>query len=871
MPPPALGTQSLGGLTTVDLPGSSLMQWATHIQDVASGMRMPPEVAVNCPQEDIVGVLNWLERMTLVKYCRLCFGVGKKCGYSSVPRQTPSQASALWTPLMMSYAAMTSSTKTTASSSVGGVPPSSYPPPGLPPLEPAPMDMLLAPTSENLLATAGVGRGGRGLRQPRTPTAPGLRQMRPMAPPQWMPTPGRQEASQATPYWQQVYPPRHTTGVRTATTQVSTAPSTSQGCGEMARGSKGARGRSSSGGPQGQNRRDRSSTRGSRKCRRGIYSDNPMDDVSNYVALGWKRDLTHIIGCYWVAQVGPLDSEEWEVVIRKFLKAMRNRRASEWMDIKELSPLKFMPYMAELFKNVTGRDLKGLGDFTGWVGLGGYYHWKLSQLGQLHACPCLQGQQVPDGPVAQPSGRPHPRRSAQTGTPAAGTSGRHQDGGQPTSDRGGKTPTSNRGGKPASAGRGGKQAASGGLADLPSEREGAGDGPNWYERSIWGAEGETSKPQGPPYPIGTAQARREATSQIYNRVASKDPPPCNVASEAIRAYYPGIEPRTLKTWACQVLCMISEYHMACVTRRSPVTSPILPGVIEDKLPPLTDYALPEDRSGVTDVRVQDHQARTLRVAVWLHRLDMALSEEPAASGSLVRARHSLGHLLAYFLAPGTTWGLQFEDVVDQVLRENRKHNERKCNELTSSLQKCHSRRTKLRDEFDAVSKTMEVITDGRSHREMEQRLNALQTSLNAVETSITKFENLLKDGRMVEKVHCIEEDEARQEEKEETADIEMVDKEEHGNPESSGPHMEADTEDIPPLVSGGDTISPEEEAILLQETPQSEDPATGSHSPRSETATVSGEMAVLCLTSPNHPGPRRMTPHHRSLPFSVIA
>ena len=163
------------------------------------------------------------------------------------------------------------------------------------------------------------------------------------------------------------------------------------------------------------------------------------------------------------------------------------------------------------------------------------------------------------------------------------------------------------------------------------------DGLNWYERSICGAEGETSEPQGPPYPIGTAQVRQEAIGQIYNHVASKDPPPCNVASEAIQAYYPRIKPRTLKTWACQVLCMISEYHMACMTRGSPVTSPILPGVIEDKLPPLTDYALPGDRLGVTDVRVWDHQARTLQVAVWLHRLDMALSQEPAALGSLVQA------------------------------------------------------------------------------------------------------------------------------------------------------------------------------------------------------------------------------------------
>ena len=174
VPPPAPGTPSLAGLTMVDLPGSSLTQWASHVQDVASGMRMPLEVAVNCPQEDIVGVLNRLERLTPVKYCRLCFGVSKKCRCSNVPCQTPSQALALWMPPTMSYTTMASSTETTASSSVGVVPPSRYPPPGLPPVDLAPMDTLPAPTSENLLATAGVGRGGRGLRQPRTPTVPGL-------------------------------------------------------------------------------------------------------------------------------------------------------------------------------------------------------------------------------------------------------------------------------------------------------------------------------------------------------------------------------------------------------------------------------------------------------------------------------------------------------------------------------------------------------------------------------------------------------------------------------------------------------------------------------------------------------------------------
>ena len=287
MPPPPPGMPSLARLTTDYLTGASLTQWASHIQDVTSGMRIPLEAAVNCPQEDIVGVLNWLERLTPVKYCPLCFGVGNKCRCTNVPRQTPSQCLALWMPPTMSYTTMASPTETMASSSGGGVPPLRYPPPGLPPGDPAPMDMLPAPTTENLLATASVGRGWRlPAAGPWTPTAPGPQQVPPLAIQQRMPISGRHEAGQATPYQQQVYPPRHPSGAQMATTKASATPSTSQGHDEMARGSDNARGRSSSRGPRGQNRRDRSSTRGSRKRCWGITSDNPMDNVSNYVASG---------------------------------------------------------------------------------------------------------------------------------------------------------------------------------------------------------------------------------------------------------------------------------------------------------------------------------------------------------------------------------------------------------------------------------------------------------------------------------------------------------------------------------------------------------------------------------------------------------
>ena len=489
-------------------------------------------------------------------------------------------------------------------------------------------------------------------------------------PQQQVPTPRGQEATQATPYGQQVFPPQCPAPL------LSTTPSASQDHQEPAREEGGARGRSSSQGPQDRQRRSRSSTRGSRKCLWGDPGDSLTDQMANYVASGWKRDLTHFIGCCWAAQIGSLEWDEWHVAITKFLGVMAKRKASEWTDIKELMPLQFMPYVAKLYKEVTGQDLQGLSHFTGWISQGGYYHWRVAQQGLIHLVPHLQRQPLPRIPDTHPCGKPLPPRPAQSETQATGPSGKRPDQAKPAPGGSGQGSTSSQGGQPSTSGQGGMTtaprqsgksstphqsgglasssgsgtpAASGGPLNLPPGRGGAGD---WYEMYMHETQGRISEPPGPPYPIGTAEARREAVGQIYDRVARKELPSHNITSKALRAYYTRVDPWTLSTWACQIPCMIAEYHMACMTRGSSVTSPILPRELVEHLPPLADYAPPEDRSGSTNVWVQDHQAWTLQVAVWCHRLDMVLSEEPASSGSLVRSQHWRGDLLAYFLSPG---------------------------------------------------------------------------------------------------------------------------------------------------------------------------------------------------------------------------
>ena len=136
---------------------------------------------------------------------------------------------------------------------------------------------------------------------------------------------------------------------------------------------------------------------------------------------------------------------------------------------------------------------------------------------------------------------------------------------------------------------------------------------------------------------------------------------------------------------------------------------------------------------------------------------------------------------------------------------------------------------------------------------MEERLHAIHTSLSAIENSVVKFENLIEECQMLEdEAHQIEEEEASQDQpgpKEEAADVKMVDQEELGDPEPSGPQVEPNTEDNPPPASDGNVISPEEENVLLGDIPPLED-----SSPGSETARVSRGMAELQLASPAHPG-----------------
>ena len=457
-------------------------------------MRMPPRVAVECPVLDIVEVLNRPKDMTLVRYCQLCFGVGRQCRCLVMPRQVPGKTTSLWSPPVPSYAAMASPTETIASTSTASraVGTSS-----MPPLEA--METLPPLSMASLLLTAGVGRGVGGQTPPWAPTAPGPHQSRPRAPPPQMPTSGGQGATASTPYKQQATRPSNPAPEQSAAPRASQSQSRERLAGEETR----PQGRSVSRGTWDRQRASRSSSRGaslwrSRKRRWVAHDDDLEDEMSNYVASRWRKDLTHFIGCCWASQVGSLQEEGWETAITKFMAVMAQKK-KEWVDLKELIPLWDMPYMAHLFHEVTGKDLRGLDRFTGWIGQGGYYHWRLVQQGLIHNVPRLQDEPTPKAPKSHPSGRPLPAKPPSAGTQAQGAATRPP--GQPTLDQGSMAPTTSQSGRPTASSQCQKStpATSRGPTDQPTGGAGAGDGPNWYQTAIREARGKSLNPRGLPF------------------------------------------------------------------------------------------------------------------------------------------------------------------------------------------------------------------------------------------------------------------------------------------------------------------------------------------------------------------------------------
>ena len=184
--------------------------------------------------------------------------------------------------------------------------------------------------------------------------------------------------------------------------------------------------------------------------------------------------------------------------------------------------------------------------------------------------------------------------------------------------------------------------------------------------------------------------------------------------------------------------MILEYHLMCLSQGPSYISLVLPEVAKNLLPSLEDYRPGGDFQGTWDARVLEG-AKTLRVAVWLHCLDMASTGDREASYSLDTSEHGRGPLLEFLLAPRAS-NLTFEEVVNQVLGQN-------WDKIESSLNHVQELQAWLQGELEDLQWTHNNEHNPSAWMRMKKEMEQKWEDLKGLKTTISEYESCLRGGR----------------------------------------------------------------------------------------------------------------------------
>ena len=200
--------------------------------------------------------------------------------------------------------------------------------------------------------------------------------------------------------------------------------------------------------------------------------------------------------------------------------------------------------------------------------------------------------------------------------------------------------------------------------------------------------------------------------------------------------HPKMLPQNARHLGNQVACMIVEYHLTGSAQGPSSLSPIIPQEAAALLPALKNYVPGVAFEGTRDVRVVDH-AKTLRVAVWLHRLDMAKGGKALASETLEASWHCLDPLLESFLTPGMS-NLTFQEVVECVLNENRRASQQ-------SLHYLRGRRAHNREVLDGLIKAHGELdkSDKATQKSLKKEIDQRCKSLKMLKERISYYETQL--------------------------------------------------------------------------------------------------------------------------------
>ena len=155
-----------------------------------------------------------------------------------------------------------------------------------------------------------------------------------------------------------------------------------------------------------------------------------------------------------------------------------------------------------------------------------------------------------------------------------------------------------------------------------------------------------------------------------------------------------------------LLVCVTEFH---VTRSIRGCGPMLLPEIEGWLRDLREYlAHSKARFPSTDVREKD-KGNLMRLACWLHRLDMSFMYSRGTAQSLRREDHEeIGNLLHFFLAPGVG-PLTSMDVINRVLQENQDDTLRQLEEAKDGLKSGQVRLPQIEEEIAEAKRELRHI------------------------------------------------------------------------------------------------------------------------------------------------------------------
>ena len=205
------------------------------------------------------------------------------------------------------------------------------------------------------------------------------------------------------------------------------------------------------------------------------------------------------------------------------------------------------------------------------------------------------------------------------------------------------------------------------------------------------------------------------------------------ALRGLREGHPEMGAEELQRLNNQVLLMIAEYHL---TSASQGTHHILPVLLEGAtwlMPPPEDY-LPGSFDGCHDVRVTD-RAQILRVAAWLHRLDLCAMYGAEIAASPWVEDYNIGPLLEYFLMPKLS-DITFGEVASTVAQEN-------CRDMEISLRDLHEERDSLQNEIELLTRARDNEQWRETKKTLKKWLDTSRRNLHSSQECISRLEELL--------------------------------------------------------------------------------------------------------------------------------